>query len=253
MLSARRGLIALALLVMSLSCAASAPRLSLPPQVYVALVNDSSSEGFVWANSFCSGVLVAPRLVVTASHCVNEGNLPDVYVGERDLCHPGGAGERVQVSRMVVGSGVSKELAALVLASTATYVPLEVLPAGASPGRSVATGWGRLDAVTRRPCLGKAVLLREVPSSACRGTIESARTMGAAPSSYACMVPEAGGLNTCVGDSGGGVYDMSGALPRVAGVTLGGGGCGATDVGVYASPDAVRAMLELSGMIGPGQ
>ena len=67
---------------------------------------------------------------------------------------------------------------------------------------------------------------------------------GVEPESWTCLVVNSGALNTCIGDSGGGVFlQEPGGDSRLWAITLGGGGCEARDPGVYADSDAIVALL----------
>jgi secreted trypsin-like serine protease len=211
--------------------------------VFVAILNASAPQELVWANSFCSGVLVAPDVVVTAAHCLGDGPRPDVLVGVENLCEGAFGGERIAVTAIVFGSGEATGLALLRLADEASFVPA-TLATGSSPSSGlVATGWGRRAVDKPRPCQSKRVELALVDEERCSGAISSAKEAGVLPGSYACMVPE-GAANTCLGDSGSGVYSMADGAAVLHGVTLGGLGCGARQAGLYASPVAVAALLQ---------
>ncbi len=212
--------------------------------VYVALVNASAPNEYAWANAFCAGALVSPTEVVTASHCIDADTLPDVYVGARDLCSAA-VSARTHVTAATVGVGKARGLTLLHLEA-----PLEGA-IGPSNGvvsvtpPVVAVGWGRLSTLTPRPCVAKHVSLVPAADGACDAVLRAAWAQGLVPPSVECLVPALGmRINTCQGDSGGGVYsiDSRGSVVLRA-ITLGGAGCDIDVPGVYAGPQAIAAMI----------
>src|SRR5262245_6833153 len=49
----------------------------------------------------CTGTLVAPTVVITAGHCVNDGAPDQVLIGTSSLLRPGGEGELINVEKFV--------------------------------------------------------------------------------------------------------------------------------------------------------
>ena len=230
------------MLLLLAGCGAKSPPPDLTDGAYVVLVNASADDEHLWENAFCGGVLVAPDLVATATHCLGDDNLPDVVVGSRNLCEAAEPITRVAAVGRIDGSGSAAELSLVQLEDdVATAYPAigDELSAG---DIAVAVGWGRHAADTARPCLAKSIGLVAASAELCVPMVRRAREEDIAPGAVTCMVP-ASELNTCVGDSGGGVFSRRGDETRLVGVTLGGAGCDAQDPGVYASPAAIRALL----------
>lgn len=196
----------------------------------------------MWANSYCSGALTAPDVVATASHCLGEGPLPHVVIGEEDLCTAPVYGERIGVADIVTGSGPASDLALLVLERDAAAEPVAL--ASITPIDEVVTavGWGRASLDRARPCQAKRVKLELSRGARCDRAKAAADGGGPGLQDWLCLEP-VGAQNTCIGDSGGGVYHASGDQMALLGITLGGTGCGAEDVGVYASAAAIAALM----------
>ncbi|TFH70626.1 S1 family peptidase [Cellulomonas sp. HD19AZ1] len=249
MRSAERGAaVALVTLLAAAGCTGPAAE-GLPAGAYVAVLNASAAPSRTWANTFCSGALVAPDLVVTAAHCLRDGPLPDVLVGEHDLCADPVAGERRAVVRRLLGEGPAAELALLRLGQPVAADVAEVASLPDIGTTTVAVGWGRVDTDQRRPCQAKTMPLRVVDGHECTPVLAAADDADRAPGRWVCMTPT-GTQNTCIGDSGSGAYTLKGGRLRLQGITLGGLGCGPDEPGLYASPDAVAVLLQQAGQPG---
>lgn len=239
----KRAWITLTVLAAASSGCAAPSHDELPATVFVAILNASAPDELAWANSYCSGALVAENAVVTASHCLGSGPLPDVLIGVEDLCNGASQGDRIAVAETILGTGEASELTLLILARDAREEPAAVATAASPSADLVATGWGRTALDQRRPCKSKRMQLALVESAQCADAISAAASAGVVPGSYECMMPR-GSENTCVGDSGSGVYSIVEGAPALYGITLGGLGCGAQQGGLYASPTAVAALLK---------
>lgn len=190
------------------------------------------SEGEAGASSLCSGTLIAPRVVLTAAHCVDHATAPS-----RQVVHfgttvrgedPGFIGRREVVEHTFYDpwSLSSNDIALLLLDEDAPVAPVPIDRLGlseadlGSPLRLV--GWG--DTIGDA---GDAGTKRTVMSSLTGFYNEWVMSYGSAEG------------NTCQGDSGGPILMERNGYEIVVGVTSWGiegceGTSGATRVAAYA-------------------
>ncbi|MDT7571079.1 MAG: trypsin [Actinomycetota bacterium] len=209
------------------------------PLFVTAVINRSAPDGDYFSAQFCTGVLVAPRVVLTAFHCL-AGRLPhqvDVVVGVRDLCRSRDrsvAPERRHVRAVAAPAGSHAGLARDLLRLELSGPDVRVAPANTAPlGRSKLTayGWGRHGYGGVAPCQLHAIALRVHAASNCAAMAADVGLAFSETEQFCAAPADGEATNTCSGDSGGPVLDAS---DTVVGIVSYGRGCDSHDVGVYA-------------------
>jgi secreted trypsin-like serine protease len=203
-----------------------------------ALVEHSSPDAR--SGQFCGATLIAPRLALTAAHCVTRPGSAQVVTRRLDLIvgqHRLGAGKRgrAAIVEIRVHPGYSPTTFAWDAALVRLARPLSAAPAtlpdslesSLAPGTAlVAVGWGATNlAGSSFPDALREASLQVQPDDSCRATYGSDFDS----TSVLCAGIESGGVDTCDGDSGGPLLlpDASGGI--LIGITSFGGACGAAD------------------------
>ena len=203
-----------------------------------ALVEHSSPDAR--SGQFCGATLIAPRLALTAAHCVTRPGTTsvvrrrlDLIVGQHRLSS--GRRGRAAILEIRVHPAYSPTTFAWDAALLRLARPLGSAPA-ALPGTPesalaagtplIAVGWGATNlAGSSFPDALHEVSLQVQPDDTCRSTYGSEYDA----SSVLCAGVETGGVDTCDGDSGGPLLLSGPAGAILIGITSFGGACGAAD------------------------
>jgi secreted trypsin-like serine protease len=222
-----------------------------------ALIDASVSDTLT--GQICGAVVVGPREVMTAAHCVvPDGSVRprrralDIVAGHLRL--RGSSGARIHVISVRVHPGFDpsslvNDLALLELAKPVSGAA--VLDTGADEvagGTATAIGWGSTNASAAGdfPDALRQTSLDVEPDANC----STAYGAGYDAATMLCAGVLQGGRDTCQGDSGGPLMDATGTV--VIGFTSFGGACGQAGApGAYVRASVAAAWLAVGGATTP--
>jgi len=188
----------------------------------------------------CTGVLVAPNVVLTAGHCL--GGITEVLLGATSWVEPDGEFISVQASY----GHPTLDIAALVLAQDAT-VPPRVIAAGCATQRFLANGadvaivgYGAIDSNASQLSSGLREAFSTVVDFDCSfrsGCRSPGKELGAGGN----------GIDSCNGDSGGPLYLLTEHYDYLVGTTsraFSDATVPCSQGGIYVRPDAAIDWIE---------
>jgi secreted trypsin-like serine protease len=220
-----------------------------------------ASVGDTLAGQICGAVVISPREVMTAAHCVvPDGSVHprkrslDVVAGRLRL--RGASSARIHVLSVRVHPGFDPQtlvddLAILELARPVTGVAqLDDGTAGVAGGTATALGWGSTTAAPQGdfPDAMRQTAIDIEPDASCTDAYGD----GYDAASMLCAGIPQGGRDTCQGDSGGPLVAEGAAGAVVIGFTSFGGACGQAGApGAYVRATVAVGWLATGGATTP--
>jgi secreted trypsin-like serine protease len=250
---------ALSLALAGQSAASAAPVQGPSPSVVGG--TDAAQGEFPWMTRLsmgCGGAVIAPRVILTAAHCVRRTGSYTGYTAtiNRANLNNTSVGQSIRSTYVYRAPEYQRtgtyDWALVELASPASVAPLEIAAQGdtsLNSGTFTVIGWGATYEGGPQSTTLKKASVPFVSDAVC------AQSYGElAPATEICAGYTQGGVDTCQGDSGGPMVKNVNGVWREVGIVSYGYGCARANYpGVYgeiqAFSDAIRSRISASGTI----
>ncbi len=226
------------------------------PWMAAMVLDPAKAGGNALQRQRCGGALVTPYIVLTAAHCLAEGD-PDlleailhppleandinVVLGRTTLSGSDGAEHDVRAVAFASNynpASTENDVGYIVLQAPSGQAPIKIAGSGEAgiwaPGAATqVTGWGGTSEAAGPSNTLRAATVPIISDSSCAGSgVYGSRFY---PAVMVCAGYLAGGVDSCNGDSGGPLQAPAGDGYRLVGLTSWGDGCARPNKpGVYA-------------------